>query len=86
MKEPEKVCPATIEIVKKAETNDFVSICRFVLEKIEAGDKKYESFEIVTSYCDRYTECILWREEKVKNYRKKVAQKSSLRQSEKIFV
>jgi hypothetical protein len=84
MIKPQQLCPACKEIRLQESTGEWVSVCGIILEKQKAGDTKLPHYEIVGYYCERYQECHLWRDEKIKEWKRKVAQKSSLREAEKI--
>jgi hypothetical protein len=87
MKKPNVVCPACKEISIQQTTGDYVVLCSLVYEQYVSGQSNFESYFIVPSNCeeDKYTKCVVWREEKEEDWMQKLGEKhSSLKQQEQI--
>jgi hypothetical protein len=64
----EPVCPATREISPHPETGEYVSICNIIFRMLESGDTKYPNYMIPPIHCEHYTDCPVWRQEKINAY------------------
>lgn len=87
MKKPYVICPAAKEVNKRIVDGRYVVICALALEQIESGESSLPNYAIESSHCtgDRYEKCVMWREDKEKDWLKKASQKySSLEQGEKL--
>ena len=84
MKEPRIDCPAVHHIRKRVVDGQWVVICGIILKDTLDKKETYPNFEIVPIHCENYTQCQIWREEKEKNWKEKMANYSSIEQAEQI--
>lgn len=85
MKRPKIVCPACLEVYHKSTKDEYVSICSIVYHQFLNGQSNYENYTIVTSHCERYEKCTVWRESKESDWERKFGEKySSISQGEAI--
>ena len=82
MKKPNIVCPAG-ELHQKVTSDEYVVICKIVMAENEKGESNFPNYTIIPSHCEEYTKCLVWREQKDKDWVKKY---SSLEQAEGIRV
>lgn len=88
MKKPNVWCPACHNVRHRASDGEWVSICGIILRDDLAGKETYPNFEIVPIHCLDYTTCMVWRDEKDKEWRNKLrrGKYSSVEQQEQIRI
>ena len=83
MKKPRVDCPACRGVRKPVDRDSYVSICGILFEKIESGDTTYPNFDIVPEHCMQYTKCHVWRDERERDWKNRVASRT-LEKADKI--
>ncbi len=87
MRRPQIPCPACLEVYHKVSSDEYVSICSIVYAQYEQGASNFPNYTVEVNHCKNYEKCVVWREDKEKNWMIEYAKKyGSLEKGEKLWL